>query len=491
MTKRSYRYILILIVVTAVVLIGAQVYFTIQNYEMNKQRFIQDVQQSLDASIEGYFADRAKSNIYILTQTDSDTIVGGRRALGFASRFDNIDRLFSDSIELSASSFTHVWSDSSSGSDSARIDSILKANNSNQIKRLQLTNDTGSVRIKEFRNLTQKVMISISEELLNIGELYGKVKEELANKNLDIAFALNQKVQGRKTTIGKMETQNYLSATSTSAYLGSEHSIGIDFENATLIILRNGISELILSVLLIGLVVGTLIHLYRTINAQKQLAAIKDDLISNITHEFKTPIATIFSALEGVTSFNETNDPEKTKRYLALSNDQLRKLNDMVEKMLETATIDQGKLSLNKEETEVVKWTKEMVDRFRMVEKEKQISFETELTVHEGIIDRFHLENALCNLVDNAIKYGGDHVTVRLKQEEGSCIWEVEDNGGNIPKAQRDKVFDKLYRIPSGNKHDVKGFGIGLYYARNIAELHGGQLTLGVANNQTLFKLQV
>jgi len=100
------------------------------------------------------------------------------------------------------------------------------------------------------------------------------------------------------------------------------------------------------------------------------------------------------------------------------------------------------------------------------------------------------MENALCNLIDNAIKYGGDHVTIRLKQEEGSCIWEVEDNGGNIPKAQRDKVFDKLYRIPSGNKHDVKGFGIGLYYARHIAELHGGELTLEVATNQTLFKLQ-
>ncbi|WP_462232026.1 sensor histidine kinase [Ekhidna sp.] len=241
--------------------------------------------------------------------------------------------------------------------------------------------------------------------------------------------------------------------------------------------------------LLIGLVIGTLIHLYSTINKQKQLAAIKDDLISNITHEFKTPIATIFSALEGVTSFNETNDQEKTRRYLALSNHQLEKLNDMVEKMLETATIDQGKLTLNKEQVEVAEWTEAIVKRFQMIETRKQVDFESKVPSIVSTLDRFHIENALSNLIDNAIKYGGNQIIIRLLQTGESLVWEVEDNGGHIPAAQKHKVFDKLYRIPTGNQHDVKGFGIGLYYARTIAELHGGQLTLDVMNERTLFRL--
>ncbi|MEQ9565386.1 MAG: sensor histidine kinase, partial [Pseudomonadales bacterium] len=124
-----------------------------------------------------------------------------------------------------------------------------------------------------------------------------------------------------------------------------------------------------------------------------------------------------------------------------------------------------------------------------LVEDEKQIRFETNLESHVAMLDRFHLENSLSNLMDNAIKYGGDQIVVRLKQQDDKMRWEVEDNGGSIPKNQREKIFEKLYRIPTGNTHDVKGFGIGLYYARTIAELHGGQLTLEVDTNKTLFKL--
>ncbi|MEM9340885.1 MAG: HAMP domain-containing sensor histidine kinase, partial [Bacteroidota bacterium] len=301
-------------------------------------------------------------------------------------------------------------------------------------------------------------------------------------------FALSQESLDGKTAIGVIGA-NYLSEAATSAFLGDLHSIKVYFENATLIILREGIGELVLSILLVGLVIGTLAHLYLTIGTQKQLAEIKDDLISNITHEFKTPIATIFSALEGVTNFNQSNDREKTHRYLKLSTDQLQKLNDMVEKMLETATLDQGRLTLNKEEVEVTSWTREIVKQFQLVATKKQVSFETNLGTLTHIFDRLHLENALSNLLDNAIKYGGNHIVVRLDQKRDALVWEVEDDGGNIPPAQQNKVFEKLYRIPTGNQHDVKGFGIGLHYARTITEMHGGMLTLTVSDRRTSFKL--
>ncbi|MEQ9468959.1 MAG: HAMP domain-containing sensor histidine kinase [Ekhidna sp.] len=493
MAKQSYRKIVFLIVITAVVLTAAQVYFTIQNYQVNKQRFIQDVKLSLDASIEDYFANRAKNSIYILTSTDS--LIEGKRAIGYASKIDEVDsiaKVMEGSKPLSSSNLRHVWSSTGSFPDSIKLNEVLKTSNGDNIKHFKLRGDlqqSDTSRLRDFQFLTQKVMISISEDLLDLGTLFTTMQGVLEQKNLNINFKLKQEIQGRKTTIGSIEGDNYLSAEATSTYLGDRNTISIDFENATLIILRNGISELVLSVLLIGLVIGTLIHLYQTINAQKQLAAIKDDLISNITHEFKTPIATIFSALEGVTNFNQTNDQDKTKRYLELSNSQLRKLNDMVEKMLETAIIDKGKLTLNQEELEVVGWTRSIVERFQLVEDEKQIRFETNLESHVAMLDRFHLENSLSNLMDNAIKYGGDQIVVRLKQQDDKMRWEVEDNGGSIPKNQREKIFEKLYRIPTGNTHDVKGFGIGLYYARTIAELHGGQLTLEVDTNKTLFKL--
>jgi two-component system phosphate regulon sensor histidine kinase PhoR len=485
--KQSFRKILILIVLTAVVLTAAQVYFTIQNYQVNKLRFIQDVKQSLDESIENYFAKRAKNSIYILTNADS--LIDGKQSIGYTSRIDQIDSIMNgaDADSLRLSGTRHMWAQT----DSVDINELIKKHSEGSVKRIKLNGGfhMDSSRVKEFQFLTQKVMISISEDLLDLGELYTEMDGQLEAKDLNIAFKLRQEVQGRKTTTGSLESDNYLSAAATSTYLGNQNTIAVDFENASLIILRNGISELILSVFLIGLVIGTLIFLYQTINAQKQLAAIKDDLISNITHEFKTPIATIFSALEGVTSFNENNDQEKTQRYLALSNSQLRKLNDMVEKMLETAIIDQGKLTLNCEKQEAVGWTKSIVERFQLVEVKKKIWFESELKSQNGFFDRFHLENSLTNLIDNAIKYGGEQIIVRLKQLNQQMIWEVEDNGEPIPKNQQEKIFDKLYRIPTGNKHDIKGFGIGLYYARSIAELHNGQLTLEGTNDKTLFRL--
>ncbi|MEP2949295.1 MAG: HAMP domain-containing sensor histidine kinase [Ekhidna sp.] len=491
MTKQSYRNSLILIVVTAIALTAAQVYFTVQNYEVNKQRFIQDVQQSLDSSIENYFAGKAKKSVYIFGQSSLDTLIDGKNSIAYTSTINNIDSIFkiaSDSSRALRSGYTHIWS--SSDADSIQLDTII-ASRRNPKKQIKISGNLDSSRAKEFQFLTQKVMLSISEDLIDLGQLYEELEKELSNKNLDIGFVLKQKSQGQDTSIGAINNSNFLTTTAASTFLNDLNSIELDFENATLIILKNGIGGLILSVLLIGLVIGTLIHLYRTIFAQKQLAAIKDDLISNITHEFKTPIATIFSALEGVTSFNTTNDQEKTRRYLALSNDQLKKLNDMVEKMLETAIIDQGKLTINNEEVEAVAWTNEIVKRFQLVESEKQIAFESELKSSVNELDRFHLENTLSNLIDNAIKYGGNKIVVRLFKKEENVVWEVEDDGGNIPQAQKHKIFDKLYRIPTGNQHDVKGFGIGLYYARSIAELHGGHLTLDISDHRTLFKLTI
>lgn len=477
-------------------MIGAQSYFTFQGYKVNKQRFINDVLGALNESIDAYFTEKAKGQIFILTQSSADTIEG-MRANGVLQSFKNIDSLVKE-IKISTTpskvlGFSHEWSsETTTRSITINTDSIIQLKmNPDSIKVISDFSKVDSIRAKEFEFLTQKVAVSVEQGLVDLGQLYMKLDTALLVQGLHIDFKLNQNIKGRKTSVGTMEEANFLSVNATSPLLGSQHSIGIDFENATLLILQDGINELLLSLLLIGLVVGTMGYLYKTIYHQKQLAEIKDDLISNITHEFKTPIATIFSALEGVTNFNEANDPEKTKRYIDLSNYQLKKLNVMVEKMLETATIDQGKLTLDKEEVDVAGWTKSIVDRFVLVQSEKTISYESAVQSHVAIFDRFHIENTLSNLLDNAIKYGGTSIIVRLILEQDKVVWEVEDNGGNIPKAQRDRVFDKLYRIPTGNQHDVKGFGIGLYYAKTIAELHEGTLTLEIGDHKTLFKLKL
>jgi signal transduction histidine kinase len=232
-----------------------------------------------------------------------------------------------------------------------------------------------------------------------------------------------------------------------------------------------------------------LFYLLKIINKQKELAEIKNDLISNITHEFKTPITTVSAALEAIETFNAIDDKEKTKKYLSISSLQLKKLHLMVEKLLETATLDSENLLLKKEEIDVVELVKNVSLKNELNLEQKNISFNSFKDKFTVTLDPFHFENAISNLIDNAIKYGGNKIELHLNLVLNNLEITIADNGNSIDKSQRDKIFDKFYRIPKGNTHDVKGFGIGLYYTKKIIEKHGGEIHLIPNSTNTIFKI--
>ncbi len=160
----------------------------------------------------------------------------------------------------------------------------------------------------------------------------------------------------------------------------------------------------------------------------------------------------------------------------------------MVEKLLETATLDSESLVLEREPKDLVPILKSQVDRFSLV-TDKEITFKTNAEQLLKEIDSFHFENVISNLLDNAIKYGGDTVQVTLNSILEKVEIAITDNGKGIAKPQRDKIFDKFYRVPTGNRHDVKGFGIGLFYAKKIVEKHSGNLVLVPQDSYTTFKI--
>ena len=161
----------------------------------------------------------------------------------------------------------------------------------------------------------------------------------------------------------------------------------------------------------------------------------------------------------------------------------------MVEKLLETATLDSEKLLLKKEEVDVVSLVKLASLKDEFLSAQKNIEFNS--TKDEFIIDidPFHFENAIANLIDNAIKYGGDTIEVHVNFVLNTIEITIADNGNAIEKNQREKIFDKFYRIPKGNTHNVKGFGIGLYYTKKIIEKHGGEIRLLPNTTNTIFKI--
>lgn len=314
------------------------------------------------------------------------------------------------------------------------------------------------------------------------------IQSELSRKDIGVEYGLVFDRQGNEIQKLNPEVveEASLSTESKSTWLPRNATLHLYFTNETIAILKGNLAGILLSGLLMAAVVGCLLFLLKIINNQKQLDELKNDLISNITHEFKTPIATISVAMEGLLNFNRNNDPEKTIAYAKTSNAQLEKLNAMVEKLLETATLSGSKLELKKEEIDLIMLLDSLFKKWQELAPYKSFRLNTQKESIWISADAFHIENAFNNILDNAVKYGGNEISLRIFIENAMVRIHFTDNGNTLTKAQADQIFDKFYRVPTGNTHDVKGFGIGLYYTKEIIEKHGGNIRV-VVNKETSF----
>jgi signal transduction histidine kinase len=262
--------------------------------------------------------------------------------------------------------------------------------------------------------------------------------------------------------------------------IGPEFFMKAIFQKPQYAIIKSMIWVLLLSVLLMISAIAGFNYLIKTIQKQRKLAELKDDFINNMTHELKTPIATLTVAIEGMQKFNALDDPEKTQRYLQTSRNELVRLNDLVSKVLNIAAFESEKINLVKEEINLNELVQDVITSEKLkTDKEVDISFENK-NVKTVIADRLHFRNVLANLVDNAIKYSGEQVKIDINcfKSGNDAVFSVKDNGMGIPSEHLKQVFDKFHRVPTGNVHNVKGTGLGLSYVKYIVEAHGGNISV-------------
>ena len=235
------------------------------------------------------------------------------------------------------------------------------------------------------------------------------------------------------------------------------------------------------SLLMLAAVAGALIYLLRTLFRQKTLEEMRLDLTHNITHELKTPIAVANAANDALLDFGAANDAARRERYLTVIRKQLAALGGMVQRILTMSVEERGEFTLCRETLELLPLLEEIAARFRMKGRGRAtIEVEAEGADLKVAADRFHLTHALENLVDNALKYSRGKVRIRLSARRTAKGIElrVADNGIGIDRTAQTHIFEKFYRVPTGDRHDVKGFGLGLYYVRLIARRHGGEITV-------------
>jgi signal transduction histidine kinase len=235
------------------------------------------------------------------------------------------------------------------------------------------------------------------------------------------------------------------------------------------------------SALLVLFTIFSFYYIMYIINQQKALGELKDDFINNMTHELKTPIATIAVAIEGMQKYNVLNDPEKTQRYLETSRNELARLNELVSKVLDVAAFENKEVKLIKEKINIDELVNELITAERSkADKTTTITYKNEAGIIDITADKLHFKNVLMNILDNAVKYSTEPavISITLTKSNNMAVFTIQDNGIGIPAAHLNRIFKKFYRVPTGNIHNVKGTGLGLNYVKYIAEAHGGSVTV-------------
>ena len=507
MNAKKQHWTLYFITATIVLTIAVQLYWNYNNYVDNKQRVKNEIQSSLDTAIDEYYTDVSKSNFFSIINNDSINTKNG-----LFNDFWNED-INSSKSKVSISSIK-ISSDYSGDLDASKIpkklaeiygSSIFITDTINfeyndkkftpktstkyqpEAQRFKINSDS-----LKFLKGIQSVVIALNNDEINFTRLDSIFTNQLSKKGIKTPHYLvllekDIKVGGSNKA---EDIELSLFSNSKSTFLRPNQNLRAYYKDPTIEALKKSSTGILFSLLLSLSVIFCLIYLLKIISTQKELAEIKNDLINNITHEFKTPIATISTAIEAIESFNVVDNKEKTKQYAAISAFQLKKLHQMVEKLLETATLDSESLLLQKEPTNIVDLVAKIAKKFELLTK-KDIKFTTNIDSKILKIDLFHFENAISNLVDNAIKYGGDSIEINLNSVLNVTEISVADNGKGIDKSQQERIFDKFYRVPKGNTHDVKGFGIGLYYTQKIIEKHNGSINISSNFDNTIFKLQI
>lgn len=236
---------------------------------------------------------------------------------------------------------------------------------------------------------------------------------------------------------------------------------------------------ILFSLLLLAITILSFVMLYRNMRKQQKLAELKNEFISNITHELKTPIATVGVAIEALRNFNAMEDPRRTREYLDISANELQRLSLLVDKVLKLSMFEKKEIDLKYEMLNLRELVQEVVASLRLQIEKHQASV-TITQEGDGTIpaDRLHLLSVVFNLLDNALKYTREQPRIRILIRGGAdeVVLMVSDNGIGIPEEYQDKIFGKFFRVPHGDTHDAKGYGLGLSYTAQVVRKHQGDI---------------
>ncbi len=240
--------------------------------------------------------------------------------------------------------------------------------------------------------------------------------------------------------------------------------------------------QILFALILLILTGSAFYYTNRSLNRQILLNSLRNDFVSNITHELKTPVSTVKVALEALRTFDKAKNPEVMKDYLDMAGQELNRLDQLITQVLDQSLIGEQQQVIKMTETELGPLIDVTVKSLepRIAAQNASLRFDGGEIKTMARVDPLHFQGILTNLIDNSLKYGVDspEISIRLFQDKNSACVEVSDNGPGIPSEYLNRVFDRFFRVPKGDTHNIKGYGLGLSFAAEVMKQHQGSISV-------------
>lgn len=447
--------------VSVALIIGLQLFWLISLFKEEKQRFVTDVRNAMMESV-------VVANMNVIVLNEPDTF---NKALTNTVR----NSVLSGNKEQLQKQLTALAQKYSPDTKASEIDSVVSV-----IQSLDSTQIT--------MNLGNAIPTSIDGDLPQQQQY---LQTALTGRSITLPFQLgivdaNGKLIDCSTDTSAFRKMFLVRMDNGSKNMGraaAKQTMVSGFNGVNAYILQKMLWLLILSVIFIPLFVYSYVYVLRTFFRQKKMAEIRNDFINNMTHELKTPISGASIAIE---LLRDNDSQTKKEEYIQIAQNELKRLTSLVEKVLNMAAFEKDEISLALETVILAPFLNETINNVQSLLNHNNgtIRIDVKPQYLAIVADRFHLQNVIINLIDNAIKYNDKSnptIDIQVSQHDKDVVIQVADNGKGIPTAYTDKVFDQFFRVPAGDLHDVKGYGLGLSYVKAIVTLHKGTIT---ANSQ-------
>lgn len=492
MNNKFIPFISLLMTISMVVFVTLQLYWMKELYSALNQDFSNKVYSSLESSA------LKVSQLEVEKYLNQD--------------YKNFAKNVIDSSNQPTQTYIQQNSDSANISTLAFQKSIVESQNipisqkGDSLKLTKLYTDEGILKIK--KNTSEPLTAQMSKDINNntyalreFARLVASslpIEDRVKEKVLDSILNKELKMNGLDTKIGfaVIDNKNKLTKVVNGIYKDQKdkdsytyplftdskertlYTLAVVFPDKKTSLVKNNFPMLLGTIMSLLTILGIYIISINYMMRQKKIAEVKTDFINNMSHEFKTPLATISVATDSLANDKIATNPEKVKYYSALIKQENIRMKHQVENVLNMSKLERNEVKLFLKETDVRALIKKITESFGLIVAQRNGTLTQEFNTekYQFKIDEFHISNALVNLLDNANKYSPEtpEITVKTRNEGNSYVIEISDKGMGMETDNKVRIFEKFFREETGNIHNVKGQGLGLSYVKKIVELHKG-----------------